>query len=45
MDGLGKVLDGLRIWGGIKYESSVIEQIPMGGYILSIFVQIIGSLR
>ena len=32
-------------WGGIQYESSVLEEIPMGGYIISIFAQILGSLR
>ena len=30
--------------GGIQYESSVLEQIPMSGYIISIFAQILGSL-
>ena len=36
----------LLILGGcIQYETSVIEQIPMGGYIISIFAQILGSLR
>ena len=33
------------VGGGIQYESSVIEQILMGGYIISIFAQILGSLR
>ena len=31
--------------GRIQHESSVLEQIPMGGYIISIFAQILGSLR
>ena len=31
--------------GGIQYETSVIEQIPMDGYIISIFAQILGSFR
>ena len=30
--------------GELHLESSVIEQIPMGGYIISIFAQILGSL-
>ena len=34
----------LLIGGGIQYESSVIEQILMGGYIISIFAQILGFL-
>ena len=31
--------------GGTQYESSMLEKIPMGGYIISIFAQILGSLR
>ena len=33
------------IGGGKQNKASVIEQIPMGGYIISIFAQILGSLR
>ena len=31
--------------GGKHNKASVIEQIPMGGYIISIFAKILGSLR
>ena len=31
--------------GGLQYETSVIKQIPIRGYIISIFAQILGSLR
>ena len=34
----------LPLGGGIQYDSSVIEQITMGGYIISIFAQMLGSL-
>ena len=35
-----------KLLGGGKHnKASVIEQIPMGGYIKSIFAQILGSLR
>ena len=35
---------GVITRGGIRYESSMLEQIPMGGYIVSIFAKILGSL-
>ena len=37
--------DGLGLGGGKHNKASVIEQIPMGGYIISIFAQILRSLR
>ena len=33
-----------KVGGGKHNKASVIEQIPMGGYIISIFAQILGSL-
>ena len=35
----------VQIGGGKHNKASVIEQIPMGGYIIRIFAQILGSLR
>ena len=46
MNSLRKMLLAtILLGGGIQYESSLIEKMPMGWYIISIFAQILGSLR